>query len=54
MEDAITKIMEQANILMVNDAQAKLRIASIETIQKDLIDKFSNLESADAYLQESN
>ena len=52
--DAITKIMEQANILMVNDAQAKLRIASIETIQKDLIDKFSNLESADAYLQESN
>ena len=54
VEDAITNIMEQANILMVNDAQAKLRIASIETIQKDLIDKFSNLEPADDYLQKSN
>lgn len=53
-EGEFTKIIEQANILMVNDAQAKLRIASIETIQKDLIDKFSNLESADAYLQEAN
>ena len=52
-EDKIGKIMETAGTLMVSDVTKTEKIAGLEKALHGLEDKFSTLESADLFLQES-
>ena len=52
-EDKIGKIIETAGTLMVSDATKTEKINSLEKVLGGLENKFSDLESADLFLQES-
>jgi len=54
LEDKMTKIIEQTNILMMKDANQGEKLSKLEKNQTDVNNKLSNLESADVFLQEAN
>jgi chromosome segregation ATPase len=53
VNDSMSKIMEQTNATLINDAQQDSKIKGIEVNFKNLETKLSSLEAADLYLQES-